>query len=121
MANDYDAPDRIPEGLASSTEGLTSYEIDSLKNATWIQHGEPGHKGQRCSQCAYEGIDPHPIYTPEQMIDTHQNNLLTWNENCDKMVQDHLIYCPGGQSLAKCDLGHYPMPVKPTVPRERIR
>jgi len=124
--NEFIMPDgtlsTIPFGMASQPDGeLTAFELESYFNKTWIQHGEPGHTGHRCIPCAMEGPNPVMIFTPEQLIDSHQNNVLDWNEECDKNVQDHLIYCPGGQSLAKCDLGHYPMPAKPTLPVERIR
>jgi len=85
-----------------------------------VAHGLEGHRGFRCYQCGMESMDPHPIYTHEQMVDTMQNRLLDWNEECDVMTRDHMNICPSGQALNQCKKEHWPLPEKPLLPLERI-
>lgn len=120
MPEDYDAPDRTPAGIELSPDG-TWYidDIERIKTGSDIPHGVDGHTGFRCLPCAYDGIDPHPVYDPASSHDRFQDDLLEWNEECDSMVQQHLIHC--NTALDKCNKGHYPMPDRPTIIVERLR
>lgn len=120
MANDYDAPDKTPEGMELSPDKTWYlHDIDRILTGSDIPHGVDGHTGFRCIECAFEGDDPHPIYTPEQMVDTFQNSRLSWNEDCDSLREGHMIEC--AVPLDLCKKGHWPMPPRPTLPVERIR
>lgn len=51
-----------------------------------VPHGEEGHKGYKCGQCARLGANP--ISITDHSIDRFQNILLDWQEECDGLMTE---------------------------------
>lgn len=97
----------------------TPYEVEQKLMDRHLAHGEKGHVGWRCLQCAFNSPVAVPVYTEAQLVDTLQNKLLEWNKLCDMMRQNHGNECQLGIVLKDCKKGHWPLPEEPTLPIER--
>lgn len=106
----------------------TAYELDREYGNRKTAHGEPGHTGWKCAQCAMMATVVVSAF-PAHDDDSWQNELLTWQEECDQMHSakiDHLpFHLPNNQNSecgilkAGCIIYDH-TPVKPVKQFERL-
>lgn len=78
----------------SNSKYAPAAEVDWQKKSDSHNHGEIGHIGYRCGQCAQESA--HSVGITENSVDYWQTKQLEWQEECDGImakfqqdVQDH--------------------------------
>jgi len=81
-------PITIAKGSKPLDERATAYEEDLVRTRPGTQHGQEGHTGFRCSQCAAESLNPILMYSYESRDERRQNALLDWQEQCDALQND---------------------------------
>lgn len=96
--------------------------VDWEKKSDAHNHGEIGHIGYRCGQCAQ--ISGKTVGITKNTIDYWQTKQIEWQEECDYLqvqfdqeMSDHLpVHLP--QNCQTCPSAT-PMPPKPLPPIER--
>lgn len=96
--------------------------VDWRKKSDHHNHGEEGHIGYRCGQCAREATDTIEITL--DTVDYWQAKQLDWQEECDRIQVDFdersAAHWPEHKAVncQECPKT-IPMPVKPNPPIER--
>lgn len=110
--------------MSNSSERKTMYEVEREQFKEWIVHGQPGHTGYKCGQCARESLNMVE-YTPNSR-EYWQNLQINWQESIDGIMSDfdasvaaHFpVHQP--QNCQTCPVKPV-LPEKPNPPTERQR
>ncbi len=107
-------------GIAPSERESSHHHEDLMMNEP--PHGEPGHGGYKCSECAQEGKNQVRIHP--NTGDYWQTKQIEWQEQCDVIFRqfDDDVAAHFPQHLPRgCENCPEPpeLPPKPIVPVER--
>lgn len=117
MVDIYESTEKNPKGYAPPEV------IDWEKKSDQHNHGEEGHIGYRCAQCAY--LSGAMVSMNEHGIDHWQDKQIAWQEECDKRmsafdvaVAEHFPVHRERDPLCECPQRPN-LPEKPAPPFER--
>jgi len=71
----------------------SSHQLDREAGNRKTVHGEPGHTGWKCPECAMEATVVVVAF-PEHDEDGWQNTLLDWQEKCDELHSAKINHLP---------------------------
>jgi len=119
-------PITIAKGSKPLDERTTAYEEDIKRNRPGTQHGQDGHTGFRCAQCAAESEVPIMMYSIESRDERRQNALLDWQEECDarqimfdEAVAEHFPKHQSNNPTCNCPKA-LEMPPRPVMEFEKM-
>jgi len=121
----------MPEIHTTGKVGKNDHKQDKIPVEIWdfqkksdgLAHGEEGHNGWRCGQCAQEGKG-NVVQVTEHAVDYWQTKQLDWQEQCDmiqvRFDEEVAAHFPDHRAVGcrTCPMTQ-PMPEKPNPPYER--